>query len=69
MVRETPKLDLTPELTEPNSEDFNLFYKPETKPLPAGLEIFAQSLDRFVNEHLKSNQILAKYQKKQILTL
>ena len=25
MVRSTPKLDLTPELTEPNSEDFNLF--------------------------------------------
>ena len=44
MVRQTPKLDLTPELTEPNSEDFNLFYKPETKPLPAGLEIFASSL-------------------------
>ena len=46
MVRKTPKLDLTPELTEPNSEDFNLFYKPETKPLPAGLEIFASSLDK-----------------------
>ena len=27
MVRSTPKLDLTPELTEPNSEDFNLFYR------------------------------------------
>ena len=64
MVRETPKLDLTPELTEPNSEDFNLFYKPETKPLPAGLEIFAQSLNRFVNDGLVDAYVVGEKKKK-----
>ena len=64
MVRKTPKLDLTPELTEPNSEDFNLFYKPETKPLPAGLEIFASSLDRFVNDGLVDAYVVGEKKKK-----
>ena len=64
MVRSTPKLDLTPELTEPNSEDFNLFYKPETKPLPAGLEIFASSLDRFVNDGLVDAYVVGEKKKK-----
>ena len=50
--RTTPTLDLTPELPEVRSEDFNLFYKPETKPLPAGLEQFSRSLDAFVSDGL-----------------
>ena len=64
MVRTTPELDLKPELTEPNSEDFNLFYKPETKPLPAGLEIFARSLDIFVNDGAVDAYVVGQKKKK-----
>jgi hypothetical protein len=64
MARTTPTLDLKPELTEPNSEDFNLFYKPETKPLPAGLEIFARSLDIFVNDGAVDAYVVGQKKKK-----
>ena len=62
--RTTPTLDLKPELTEPNSDDFNLFYKPETKPLPAGLEIFAKSLDTFVNDGAVDAYVVHEKKKK-----
>ena len=43
----TPDLDLKPEAQEVLSRDFNLFYRPEEKPLPAGLKEFASALDSF----------------------
>ena len=44
---ETPELDLKPEAPEVLSRDFNLFYRPEAEPLPAGLKEFASALDSF----------------------
>ena len=47
--RNTPSLDLSPELPEVVSRDFNLFYKPDPKPEIAGLKEFTRSLDNFVS--------------------
>ena len=44
---EAPKLDLKTEEPEVLSRDFNLFYRPEAEPLPAGLKEFASALDSF----------------------
>tara|TARA_S200000501_G_scaffold45870_1_gene37095 strand:- start:5075 stop:6898 length:1824 start_codon:yes stop_codon:yes gene_type:complete len=60
----TPELNLTPELPEVRSEDFNLFYKPEAEPLPQGLKEFANSLDRFVNDGLVDAVVLSEKKKK-----
>ena len=49
MARKTPKLDLTPELPDVVSRDFNLFYRPEAEPEVAGMKEFTASLDNFVN--------------------
>jgi len=49
MARKTPQLDLTPELPDVVSRDFNLFYKPEVEPEIAGMKEFTASLDNFVN--------------------
>ena len=49
MARKTPTLDLTPELPEVVSRDFNLFYRPEAEPEIAGMKEFTASLDNFVN--------------------
>ena len=62
--RNTPELNLTPELPEVRSSDFNLFYKPEVEPLPAGLETFAKSLDAFVNDGLVDAYVLNEKKKK-----
>ena len=43
----TPDLNLVPEAPEVLSRDFNLFYRPEVEPLPAGLKEFASSLQTF----------------------
>ena len=59
-----PRLDLTPELPEVRSEDYNLFYKPETTPLPSGLELFARSLDTFVNDGLIDAHVVTEKKKK-----
>ena len=59
-----PKLDLTPELPEVRSEDFNLFYRPETKPLPAGLAQFARSLDIFVSDGMVDAYVIKEKKKK-----
>lgn len=42
-------LNLTPELPEVVSRDFNLFFTPQPEPLPAGVKEFASALDNFVN--------------------
>ena len=48
--RTTPELNLTPELPEVVSRDFNLFFKPDAEPEIAGLKEFTRSLDNFVND-------------------
>ena len=59
-----PTLDLTPELPEVRSEDFNLFYKPEVKPLPAGLEQFSRSLSAFVSDGMVDAYVVSEKKKK-----
>ena len=46
--RQTPSLDLSPELPDVVSRDFNLFYKPEPKPEVAGVRELTRALDSFV---------------------
>lgn len=48
--RETPQLNLQSELPEVVSRDFNLFYKPEPKPIDPSIETFTKSLDNFINQ-------------------
>ena len=38
--RNTPTLELTPELPQVRSRDFNLFYRPERRPQDAGVKEF-----------------------------
>ena len=59
---ETPELDLKPEAPEVLSRDFNLFYRPEAEPLPAGLKEFASALDSFSQKenHLVPVQLFLK---------
>ena len=66
MARKSPELNLKPELIEPNSEDFNLIYKPQEEPLPAGLEVFAKSLDRFVNEGAVDAYVVGQLKQKKV---
>ena len=47
--RQTPSLDLSPELPDVVSRDFNLFYKPEPKPEVAGVRELTRALDSFVS--------------------
>jgi len=42
-------LNLTPELPEVVSRDFNLFYTPQKEPEIAGLKEFTSALDNFIN--------------------
>ena len=46
--RTTPELNLK-ELPQVLSTDFNLFYKPEARPVDPSVELFTKSLDRFVS--------------------
>ena len=46
--RKTPELKLNEEEPLVLSRDFNLFYRPQEKPLPAGTENFIKSLDNFI---------------------
>ena len=56
----TPDLDLKPEAPEVLSRDFNLFYVPEEKPLPAGLKEFASSLQTFSERGAVQGALLAE---------
>ena len=56
----TPDLNLVPEAPEVLSRDFNLFYRPEEKPLPAGLKEFASSLDSFSQKGAVQGALLAE---------
>ena len=63
---ETPELNLEPEKQEVLSRDFNLFYRPEEKPLPAGLENFAKALDKFSTQGLVQGSLLAEKKEKDV---
>ena len=47
--RRNPELNLVPEEQKVLSTDFNLFYRPQEAPLPAGMKEFTSALDNFVN--------------------
>ena len=47
--RTTPELNLQKELPQVLSTDFNLFYKPDARPVDPSVELFTKSLDRFVS--------------------
>ena len=47
--RTTPELNLQKELPQVLSTDFNLFYKPDARPIDPSVELFTKSLDRFVS--------------------
>jgi len=64
--RQTPELNLQPELPQVVSRDFNLFYTPPKEPLPQGVEDFAKSLDNFVNKGLTESVIAGEIQEKKI---
>lgn len=66
MARKTPTLDLTPELPEVVSRDFNLFYRPEAEPEIAGMKEFTASLDNFVNGAGSSMVIASTVKEKKI---
>ena len=48
-TRNIPDLNLEPEEQKVLSTDFNLFYRPQEEPLPAGMKEFTNALDNFVN--------------------
>ena len=48
--RQTPELNLKPEERIVLSSDFNLFYKPEEKPIDPSIAGFVKALDNFVND-------------------
>ena len=49
MPRKTPELNLQAELPEVRSTDFNLFYKPDVRPIDTSVKVFTTALDNFVN--------------------
>ena len=59
-------LNLTPELPEVVSRDFNLFYTPQPEPLPAGVKEFASALDNFVNNGGTKATLLAEQEQKTV---
>lgn len=59
-------LNLTPELPQVVSRDFNLFYTPQSEPLPAGVKEFASALDNFVNNGGTKATLLAEQEQKTV---
>ena len=59
--RKTPELKLNEEEPLVLSRDFNLFYRPQEKPLPAGTENFIKSLDNFITGAGASMVIASEY--------
>ncbi len=47
-TRNIPELNLEPEEAKVLSTDFNLFYRPQEEPLPAGVKEFSDALNNFV---------------------
>jgi hypothetical protein len=59
-------LNLTPELPEVVSRDFNLFYTPQKEPEVAGLKEFTSALDNFVNNGGTKAVLLAEGEEKKL---
>jgi hypothetical protein len=59
-------LNLTPELPEVVSRDFNLFYTPQKEPEVAGLKEFTSALDNFVNNGGTKATLLAEQEQKTV---
>ena len=55
-----PSLNLNPELPQVVVRDFDLFYRPQVKPLPQGLEEFTKALENFASDGLTKNAILSR---------
>ena len=55
-----PSLNLNPELPQVVVRDFDLFYRPQVKPLPQGLEQFTKALENFASDGLTKNAILSR---------
>ena len=66
MARKKPELNLTPELPQVVSRDFNLFYKPEAEPQTAGMKEFTASLNNFVNGAGTSMAIASTVKEKKV---
>ena len=64
--RETPQLNLAPELPQVLSNDFNLFYTPQAEPVDKTVDIFTKSLDNFVNGAGTAMVINAEKREKQV---
>jgi len=47
-TRNIPDLNLEPEEAKVLSTAFNLFYRPQEEPLPAGIKEFTNSLTNFI---------------------
>ena len=62
--RKTPELKLNEEEPLVLSRDYNLFYRPQEKPLPAGTENFIKSLDNFITGAGTSMVIASEYKQK-----
>lgn len=59
-----PTLNLNPELPQVVVRDFDLFYRPQVKPLPQGLEEFTKALENFASDGLTKNAILDREKKR-----
>jgi hypothetical protein len=59
-------LNLTPELPQVVSRDFNLFYTPQKEPEVAGLKEFTSALDNFVNNGGTKATLLAEQEQKTV---
>ena len=66
MARKKTELNLQAELPEVRSTDFNLFYKPQEAPIDKSITLFAQSLDRFVNDAGMKMVLSAEQKEKEV---
>jgi len=66
MARKKTTLNLTPELPEVRSTDFNLFYKPDVAPRDTSIDVFTQAIDRFVNQAGTAMVINAEKKEKEL---
>jgi len=66
MARKKTTLNLTPELPEVRSTDFNLFYVPPEKPRDLSIDIFTRSIDNFVNNAGTAMALNAEKKEKEV---
>ena len=69
MARRKTELNLQAELPEVRSTDFNLFYRPEAKPVDKSIDLFTKSLNNFVNNAGTAMVLSAEKKKKKLMKL